>query len=188
MISFWYYVVSRLIVCHSQEAKTSRNWQQYGIMHRRVQVFVILCNQCLQYYFWPALNFSGALSIIGLLYALIISQRSLPAAGVACICTMMISTTLVCCSMFHLGSRTIIISSDILKRSKHWNKCKYSKKFLRSCPVIANMMGEFHKMDRKRGPYFIKFILQRTFLLALKTKLSLESGGPLIILVPLCAN
>lgn len=100
------------------------------------------------------------------------------------------SCTLLCCSMFHIGSRPMLISGLCLRRIKacnNWN-CKWSQRFLKSCPLISLKVGRFHLLDRGRGPAFIRFILQRTLLLILKTRLSVDSGGKMFISVPLCTN
>lgn len=49
------------------------------------------------------------------------------------------------------------------------------------CLVIALKLGEFHKMDRQRAPTFIKFIIQRIFLLVSKTNLSKNFGTNMIV-------
>ncbi len=156
--------------------------------YRRIQIFIIVCNQCLQIYFWPVLNFLGGFAIIGMFYSLVLFQKQLPLLGVMGIFVLAMITLLLCCLMFHMGSRSILISKKVLKRVKTLNKCKWSKRFWKSCPTIALMMGAFHRMDRARGPAFIRFILQRTHMLVIKTRLDVNYGGVLEISVPFNAR
>lgn len=43
------------------------------------------------------------------------------------------------------------------------------KKKIRSCPVIATRIGQFHKIDRKRCLDFSRFVLQWTAFLVANT-------------------
>ncbi len=104
--------------------------------------------------------------------------------GTASIFVLALVTTLVCCAMFHIGSRSVLTSRNVRQRLNGFDKCNWSKSFWKSCPVIALLMGMFHKMDRERGPAFIKFVLQRTFLLVLKTKQSVGADGFIVIAIP----
>lgn len=97
---------------------------------------------------------------------------------------MMSTIALVICLMLDLGSKSILFTKKLAQKSKHWGGCKWFRKFFRSCPTIAIKVGEFHVMDRNRAPSFIRFILQRTFLLVLKTKLSVEYGKNLTVYLP----
>lgn len=65
----------------------------------------------------------------------------------------------------------------ILLNAKIHSCSLWARKFLKSCPVIAISVGEFHKMDSERVPAFIRFISQRTFFLVLKTKLGFRKNG-----------
>lgn len=171
-----------------KDDSSTENQRQFGMMYRRLQVFVISCNECFQMYLWPTTNFNGGLAIIGLLYTVILFRKELHLLGVTGIYVISLVTLFLCCSMFHGGSRSMLISRKVLRQVKACNQCKWSKRFWKSCPVIAVMMGEFHKMDRGRGPYFIRFILQRTFMLVMKTRLNVGYGGSVEISVPLEAK
>lgn len=71
--------------------------------------------------------------------------------------------------IFHVGSKPCKLSSSILqyavicRRSSVWNR-----RFFRSCPVIAIRIGGLHKLSRKRGPDFFRFMLKRTAFLVAK--------------------
>ncbi len=143
-----------------------------AMFYRRIQMFVILCNQCFQTCMWPAIQCLGAMLIISMLSVLLLFQSRIPIIAIVCISLLTVAIMLVCCIMLDLGSRPILISGKILQKTKRLNGCKWSQKFFKSCPSIALRIGHFHKMDRARIPAFIRFILQRTFFLVLRTKLS----------------
>lgn len=153
------------------------NQRKLEMTYRRLQIFIIVCNECFQAYFWPTLNFVGGFAIIGLLYTFILFRKELPILGVIAIFALAMMTLLLCCLMFHMGSCAILVSKNVLRRIKSWKQSNCSKHFWKSCPVIVVMMGDFHKMDRQRGPTFIRFILQRTFMLVMKTQLNVNCRG-----------
>ncbi len=77
-------------------------------------------------------------------------------------------------------------SSQILAKTKHWNDCLFLKKVFRSCPVVALRVGIFHKMDKGRGLAFIRFILQRTFVLVLQTNVKMNMQDAVTVILPNC--
>lgn len=111
------------------------------------------------------------------LYTLLVFKENLPAFAIAVIAMQCIGMTGTCSQMLAMGSKSIIISRKILHQIKRSTNCKWSRRFFKSCPEISLSVGEFHKMDRERAPAFIRFILQRTFFLVLRTKFSLGSGS-----------
>lgn len=149
--------------------------QYIGTFYRRVQILVILTDKCFQSYVWPAIQFYGAIGVIVLLYVLLVLEQVLPISAKLGLATFAVGVIVLICLMLGMGSKTIIVSCKILQRVKLWNANagnKLSRKFFRSCPTIALRVGEFHKMDSERAPALIRFILQRTFFLVLRTKLS----------------
>lgn len=154
------------------------------MLYRRVQVLAILSNQCCQMYIWPAINFFGGLLAILLLYSLLILKTRIPVLGFICIGFLAVAIMVVCCGMLDLGSRPILICRKILRKTKQVKSRKWSQKFFRSCPVIMLRIGEFHTMDRSRISAFIRFILQRTFLLVVRTKVSVGFGKDIVIFMP----
>lgn len=108
-------------------------------------------------------------------------MRQLEASGVCIVCIMVFAVGATCCSRLGLGSNTIILSTKILSYTKSWNGCPEPCKFFQSCPKISIRVGEFHKMDSERAPAFIRFILQRTFFLVFKTKLTFGGGDDINI-------
>ncbi len=149
-------------------------------LYREIQILVILSNKAFQHLFWPFIQFYGCVVLITLLYPLILFMHQLGAAGIL-ICIMVLAVLGTCCSMLGLGSQTIILSTKILGYAKSCNEDKTQRKFIRTCPKIAIRVGEFHKMDSERVPAFIRFVLQRTFFLVLKTKLNIDSGDDINI-------
>lgn len=158
--------------------------QNIAIFYRIIQLFAIVSNQCFQTYMWPAIQFIGGMLIIAILYCLLVFKRSLPLVGIICLMFLMVSMILVCCMMLDLGSRPMLISGKIVQQAKKTYRCRWSRKFFKSCPVIALRIGEFHKMDRQRVSAFVRFILQRTFFLVLKTKLGIGFGNDVVIRMP----
>lgn len=75
--------------------------------------------------------------------------------------------------MLRMGSGTIRFSTNVLHYAKLWKGCPWSKKFFKSCPPITIRVGEFHKMDNERAPAYVRFVLQRTLFLVVRTKLNL---------------
>lgn len=153
--------------------------------YRQIQVFTILSNQCLQTYIFPAVQFLGGMLIILMLSGLLLFQTRIPTFGIVSICFLIVAMLLINCVMMDLGSRSILISKKVLQETKKMKGCKWSQRFFKSCPFIALRIGEFHKMDRERVASFIRFILQRTFLIVLRTKLSKGFGKNTIILLPI---
>lgn len=141
-------------------------------IYRETQILVILSNKAFQGYLWPVIQFYGGIFLIGLLYLLILFISLLGTFGVSVIVMTIFATGAICCSMLGLGRQTIILSNKFLRHAKSLSGCAEQRKFFQSCPTIALRVGEFHKMDSERIPFFIRFILQRTFFFVLKTKLS----------------
>lgn len=159
---------------HSKDFRSNYYIQYVSYLYRQAQILVILSNKCFQAYLWPCIQFCGALAFIALFYSSLIFEESLGISGVLIMCLILIVVAGTSCSMLAMGSRTIILSTKILQNAQSWNDCRWSRKFFRSCPTIALGVGEFHKMDTQRMPTFIRFVLQRTFFLVLRTKLSLK--------------
>lgn len=160
------------LLCHQNQ----RFVEYIGTLYRQQQIFVILSDECFQSYIWPATQFFGAVVLITVLYVLLIFERSLTLLGTLVTVVFAISTASINCLLLGMGSKSISISGKILHRIKYWDKNeghKWSRRFFRSCPKIAIRVGEFHKMDNGRAPAFIRFVLQRTFFLVIKTKLNL---------------
>lgn len=119
---------------------------------------------------WPAIQFFGGIGLIVLCYALVVFERQFSLSIILIIFILIFATAVTCCQMLAMGYRSIIISKKILNYVKQWNSDRWTRKFFKSCPLIAIRVGEFHKMDGERVPSFIRFVLQRTFFLVVKTK------------------
>lgn len=88
--------------------------------------------------------------------------------------------------MLNMGCKPMMHSSQILAKTKHWNDCILLKKLFRSCPVVSLRVGIFHKMDKGRGSAFVKFILQRTFVLVLQTNVKMNMQDVVTVFLPKC--
>ncbi len=144
-----------------------------AIYYRQIQVFAILVNECLQTHFWPVAESTGSVLSIGLAYTFvryhglfnIYIQVSLAASST--------SLFLLLCFMFDVGSQSLLISTKIIRFSssavRRDESSKLFRKFAKSCPAVVLKVGHFHKIDRQRGPNLIRFIVQRTVFLLLKS-------------------
>lgn len=156
------------------------NFNILAFYYRQLQIFTGLCNECFQMQAWPAYQFCGGLVTIAMLYSLLLFNDILHGAVIGFLATNIIMFTFVNCFILDARSRPMLASKKFLKkmfRSNKHRKClegRVSHRFLKSCSLIVFRMGIFHKMDRQRGPSYIKFILQRTFFLVVQTKLGGE--------------
>lgn len=153
---------SRFLVNKQQLAELN-SFQRIANLYRQIQVFTILSNQCFQICLWPFIQFVSGSMVISVFYGLLIFHNRMPLLVSASLCVMVLAMMILCCSMLDLWSQLVFITSKILPAGKNSNDCKWSRRFVKSCPEIATKVGNFHKMDRERVPAFIRFILQRTF-------------------------
>lgn len=152
--------------------------------YRENQLTVNLSNYCFQSLLWPAAEFIGGVLLINLLYVFIICHSVFSLPGIFCLCLIIVIVLTIECLMLNMGSKLRLVSMKILRRSKCWNGCKFLRKSFRSCRPIEVCVGDFHKMDRGRGPSFIRFVVQRTFALVFKTKLSVDYGSKFVVYFP----
>lgn len=108
-----------------------------------------------------------------MLYSLLLFDTQLGPFEVFTIVAFSLVVVSTVCSVLRMGSGTIRLSTNVLHYAKAWKGCPWSKKFFKSCPPIAIRVGEFHKMDSERAPAYVRFVLQRTLFLVVKTKLNL---------------
>lgn len=140
--------------------------------YRYIQVLTISSNQCFQPIIWPVTMFLGSALAISLFYPVLAFSQQLPKPvifGLVCFMITLVSEISV---MLTYGSMTIKYSENILKTVSHWRNDLWSRKFFRGCSNIAISVNSFHKMDKERPFAFIRFVLQRTVLLVMKTKTS----------------
>lgn len=144
------------------------------IMHyRQVQIFTILVNECFSTYFWPGFQFIGASASVGLAFVFIVFRNVLSIFIQTSLILIALFILSVICFVFDMGSRPMPLSSKILAGTRlliGGKECKWFSKFTKSCPCIALKVGQFHKIDRKRVPSIIRFVLQRTVFLVLKSR------------------
>lgn len=155
--------------------------QQVFQQYRQTQLLVNLANYCFQSHFWPTIEFIGGVVLITLSYVFLLFHSLFPLWGIFCLCSFDLAGLIILCAMLHMGSNLRLISMRILKPSKRWYQCKITRKYFRSCNVVQLCVGGFHKMDRGRCPSFVRFVVQRTFLLVFKTKLSTKNCSKIIV-------
>lgn len=145
--------------------------RKISLYYRKLQILVIVTNRCFQTYMWPTFQFFGAVGVIALLFPLLTFQQFLPKLLKIGLIWLAVLLSGMCCIILNSGSLMQVYSKCILKSVTTSKKnCKWSKAFYKSCPPITLKIGAFHKMDRSRVPAFIRFVLQRTTLLVVKTK------------------
>lgn len=152
--------------------------------YRQSQLLVNLSNYCFQDLFWPNMEFAGSVVIIALFYIVLICHSLLPLFALFSLCSIAVTILLMCCLMFQMGSNLKLTSAKILKRSKCGNISKQTRKIFRTCRPVEVCVGSFHKMDQGRCPSFIRFVVQRTFFLVFKTKLSTQFCNNIVVRIP----
>lgn len=158
--------------------------QCIALNYRRIQLTVILCNECFQTCMWPSIEFVGVTIMISLLYSFVVCFGQLPSSGNVAIIVMLALSVCLIFLTLDLGSQTILFSSRILRRTELWNECGWSRRFRRSCQLTSFKIGDFHQMDKERVSSLVRFVLQRTCLLVFKTKLSNVNGSSIVVSLP----
>ncbi len=143
-----------------------------SVRYRRIQIVVRLTNICYQTHLLPMIQFNGAVSLILLLYSILIIVKYLTIWSKILVYLTFIIGVVIICVVLHTGSQPILKSRNILHHWRIYNQtcdCRWTAKFLRSCPEVVLRMGTFHAMDRSRAPNLMRFVLQRTFFLVKST-------------------
>lgn len=144
---------------------------EIALCYRKVQLFAIICNECYKFVIWPVVEFSGSLIMISCLYSLLVFDEFMTKTFMFALSLILATAVFVVCFILDMGSRSLMISSKMLIRIKQLDFGeKWTRKFYQSSQPIALKVGSFHKMDRERGLSLLRFILQRTIFLVLKTK------------------
>lgn len=144
-----------------------------ALNYRRMQVFVILFNECLQTHFWPVLEFIGSMLSICLGYAFVVYIHLFGIPMKLAVVSVLATLLVVIIFVMDVGSQSLCLSVKSIRFMNHLlkqNESKWFRKFVKSSSPVALKIGCFHKMNRNRGPRLIRFILQRTFFLVLKSK------------------
>lgn len=134
-----------------------------GPQYRQLQVFTLICNVAFKNYIWGTTQFLGGAALIPFLYGLITLHGKLGAWVMSEMLVLVVTTIIYFGLVFHVGGTPMILSEKFLHLTESSSrKCQSCNRYFRSCTVIAMRIGEFHKLDRKRGPDFFRFVLQRT--------------------------
>lgn len=133
-----------------------------GFRYRELQVFTLICNDAFKNYVWGVTQFFGGAGMVPMCYSLIVLRVKLSPFMITGYALFVAASTVYITLFFHIGSQPVKLSGNFLRKTQDLFSCPYSRSFFRSCPVIAMQIGEFHKLDRKRGPDFFRFVLQRT--------------------------
>lgn len=149
-----------------------KTWSS-GLSYRKIQILVILANECFKNEFWAAVQFLGAVMSIGLAYTFISYHKMFSLLIQTLIILLLCLILGTVCFILHLGSNSLLISTKItnsVKLAIPRSHAKWGRKFNKSCPVVALKIGPFHSMDRKRGPALLRFVIQRTIFLVVNSK------------------
>lgn len=137
--------------------------------YQRIQIFVGLGNACFQTYYWTALMFCGASGIITLIYPLLVYGNTLPIVFRFLYTSFALLSGSGTCFILSLCSEPIMLSTRFLVLTKQWKGNRETKLRFRGCLPVALKVGEFHTMDKGRVVAYVRFILQRSIFLALKS-------------------
>jgi len=111
--------------------------------------------------------------IISGLYTVIVSRGEIPVTLYIATGTLIISATLFIFLMLDVSSRGFHMSKKLLISFKKWPLGKVDaalKKDIRSLQPVKLYVGPFHVVDNRRAPALLRFCLQRTILLVVKSR------------------
>ncbi len=142
--------------------------------YRQIQIVTILVNDCLQMYFWPVVELYGSLTAIVVAYSFVRYHNLFNVFYQMSIIVMLFIELISIYFIFDVASQSLPLSSKIIVRPKLLpgknEQNVLFRKFGKSCRPIVLKVGAFHKIDRQRGPGLMRFILQRTVFLLLKSE------------------
>lgn len=146
-----------------------------AMCYRKVQLIANLVNNCYQVFVWPTYEIISSIGIMALLYALLIFDQYLNGLFKVVLIITIVTMACVVWVPLIIGSQCLCVSKFIIfklqqKKNNVRGVDKWKKRFLKSSTPITLRIGPFHAMNKKRIPCLIRFILQRTFFLVLKTK------------------
>ncbi len=141
--------------------------------YRRYQLFAMVINKCLQIHFLSFFQFVGAMFSIGISFTFLVYPKLLTLSAKIIMFLLLLAALGFNCFLLDFGSKSLFISERILSRGKagldHDNS-KWLLKFVKSCSPISLRVGWIHKMNRESWPSFVRFVLQRTFFLVVKSR------------------
>ncbi len=168
-------LIDLLILLSNANAKNDKeSIYLLSVKYRRIQVFMIMINECFQTVFWPRLQVLVAMLAIILAYALIMYHQFLDIyiqAWLLVGLTMLVGAFLF---ILDVGSQPLILSLKVLRQNSNVLRrticANWFRKFVKSCGPTALKVGPFYKLDRGRGPAFVQLVLQRTIFVVVKSK------------------
>lgn len=127
----------------------------------------------------PVVQFLGAAIMITFLYSTLTFSIYLPVWTTHLLGLNFLLARGFICFILHMGSQPILKSSKVLRHWKLYSlhcKCKWTRKFLRSCPKIVLRIGCLHKLNQCRATNLMRFVSQGTIFLVKSTgKLDTDS-------------
>lgn len=162
------------LISYNQDTDRRHKFQLVSKYYSQIQIYTILVNKCLQTYVWPIVEFLYGFVSIGLAY-IFIKYHVLFNIFVKTIVAGALLTNLCFIHvMFDYGSQPLSLSCKIITKTKLFQRKDGQSillgKVLKSCRLITLKVGLFHKIDQTRGPSLVRYILQRTVFLLLKSK------------------
>ncbi len=170
------FILQGILASQNNKSKIVRI-EKIGMFYRQIQIFAILCNECLSLLIFPTLEFVGSLTAISFLYALLAFNNLLSGLLKTVVLIALVTNCFICGYTLNIGSKCVVLSKEVISKVKRSGLgSKYSKKLIQSCSPIELRIGSFHKLYRDRVPTLMRYILQRTIFLVLKTKQSGTAG------------
>lgn len=166
----------QLVVCHliyllqlaNINEVPTQDHSDVVLLYRSLQIFNQICNDAFRNFVWAVSQFLGAAALILCQISLIVFHKTLGSWMIGFSILLLFAGWTYTSLVFHEGSKPVRYSQRFLQvAGRDWLSSALLRRYHRSCPVISVRIGDFHKIDRKRGPDLVRFILQRTaFLVA----------------------
>jgi len=140
--------------------------------YRQCQVFNNLINKVSQFTALPQAQIAGSSIIIGSLYTTVISNGRIPTIVYIGSVFFTVETVFYVFLLFDLASTGLIASKSFLRSLRKWPYSRNSlfRRYIKSLQPLRIYTGPFHVVDKGRAPALLRFCLQRTIFLVVKTR------------------
>jgi len=155
--------------CKNKMKPNAKLRYKISMSYRATQLLVNLSNKAYKQFYWPNIEFEGALLVIACFYLGIMLQLLIARIAAFTLSFLVLGFVIVA---LDIASQPLLLSRSIIHSWKRWRGPGYRwmAKFAKSCRPIGLNVGQFHVIDRKRVPIIIRFCLQRTFFLVMQTR------------------
>jgi len=163
------------VCCTASQSTTDSNKQLKAIQDFKThQVFTALLNSFCKLYILPAIQINCTFFSIAGMYVALVSTQDIPPTLYFITVMMGIGTKLFGLLLLDFTSKGLVCSKGFLldlKKSPLFIKSPLFRRYVRCLPILKIYMGPFHPVDRSRAPAFLKFCLQRTIFLVVKSRM-----------------